>query len=218
MVRFFFCPQDYTWVFLFLQSLRKPFMLQATKRDNVSKARTCITKGISIGKNQANSSSFKGKKDFSEDIGKLKELSVNPSSEDIPRKCYDSNLPDSDDEAMRQEMEVLEEFHSYELCRKSQKTRILDSLSITDTESLAPPPYMAVLMEQKEESRKQFKASKEKIALEIEKLIREMSPVHVPKSKGRKRSSEERMVLAIEEMIDEMPSVYIPKSEGPGTL
>ncbi|XP_022882140.1 uncharacterized protein LOC111399133 [Olea europaea var. sylvestris] len=119
---------------------------------------------------------------------------------------------------MRQEMEMLEEFHSYELCCKSQKTRILDSLSSTDTESLAPPPYMAVLMEQKEKRRKKFKASEERIALKIEKLIREMSPVHVPKSKGRKRSEEERMVLAIEEMIDEMPSVYIPKSEGPGTL
>ncbi|XP_022882135.1 uncharacterized protein LOC111399125 isoform X2 [Olea europaea var. sylvestris] len=190
----------------------------ATKRDNVSKARTCVTKGISIGKNQANSSSFKGKKDFSEAIGKIKELSVNPSSEDIPRKCSKSNLPDSEDEAMQQEMEVLEEFHSYELCCKSQKTRILDSLSITDTESLASPPYMAVLMEQKEKRRKKFKASEERIALKIEKLIREMSPVHVPKSKGRKRSEEERMVLAIEEMIDEMPSVYIPKSEGSGTL
>ncbi|CAA3000034.1 Hypothetical predicted protein [Olea europaea subsp. europaea] len=192
----------------------------ATKRDNVSKARTCVPEGISIGKNQANSSSFKGKKDFSGAIGKLKELSVNLSSEDIPRKCCESNLPDSEDEPMRQEMEMLEEFHRYELCCKSQKTRILDSLmlGITDSESLAPPPYMAMLMEQKEERRKQFKASEERIALEIEKLIREMSPVHVPKSKGRKRSEEERMVLAIEEMIDGMPSVYIPKSEGPGTL
>ncbi|CAI9785494.1 unnamed protein product [Fraxinus pennsylvanica] len=151
----------------------------ATKKDDVSKARTCVTKGISIGKNQTNSSSFKGRNDFSEAIGKLKELSVNPSSQDVPRKSCESNL--LDDELM----EFLGELHDHELCCKNPRKRMGDSSSSFNRRTvhglLCPPPEHKVLAEQLKEQRKLFKASEERAALEIEDLLRNMSPVHIPK-------------------------------------
>ncbi|CAI9785508.1 unnamed protein product [Fraxinus pennsylvanica] len=52
--------------------------------------------------------------------------------------------------------------------------------------SLSPPPEHKVLLEQREELRKLFKASEERAALEIEYLLRDMSPVHI----GLKKRSE----------------------------
>ncbi|CAI9785495.1 unnamed protein product [Fraxinus pennsylvanica] len=142
----------------------------ATKKDDVSKARTCVTKGISIGKNPTNSSSFKGRNDFSEAIGKLKELSVNPSSQDVPRKSCEPNL--LDDELM----EFLGELHDHELCCKNPRKRMGDSSS---SFNLLNHPVQR--LEQLKEQRKLFKASEERAALEIEDLLRDMSPVQIPK-------------------------------------
>ncbi|XP_022882128.1 uncharacterized protein LOC111399120 isoform X1 [Olea europaea var. sylvestris] len=115
-----------------------------TKKDNVSKVRNCVTEGISIGKNQTNSSSFKGKNDFSKAIGKENELSVNPSSQDVPRKSCELNLPDSEDELMQQAVELFGEFHNYEPCCKSRKKRMHGSLIISERESSSPPPLQSV--------------------------------------------------------------------------
>ncbi|CAA2954459.1 Hypothetical predicted protein [Olea europaea subsp. europaea] len=105
-------------------------VLQATMKDNVIEASTRVTKG--------KAKFTMGKTDFFEAIGKGKELSVNPSSQDVPWKCCESNLPDSEDELMQQAKEVLGEFHSYELCCKSRKKRM------PACKYLSPPPHMSV--------------------------------------------------------------------------
>ncbi|CAI9785504.1 unnamed protein product [Fraxinus pennsylvanica] len=80
-------------------------------KDNLIGASTRVTKG--------NAKFTMGRNDFSEAIGKLKELFVNPSSQDIPRKSCVSNL--LDDEVM----ELLR--HDHELCCKNPRKRMGES-------------------------------------------------------------------------------------------
>ncbi|CAI9785493.1 unnamed protein product [Fraxinus pennsylvanica] len=166
----------------------KAKLTMAAMKDNLTKARTLVTKGkakLTMGKN-----------DFSKAIGAGKEVSVNPSSLDVPKESCESNIPDSEDEIM----EILRGFtnHNHELCCKKRRTDNYSMSWLTERESPSPPPPESVLLErherlrkllqkQKEEVSKAFQIVREKaLALEYRKdfRIRSMSPVFITESKG----------------------------------